>query len=261
MKRRMALVLAYDGTDFAGWQRQTNALSIQQVLEETIENLLHEPVHVTASGRTDAGVHAEGQVAALDLEHPIPAERLQAALNSNLPASIRVMDCYEAAPDFQPRYDAKRKTYRYTVFNGEVMPPKYRFTAVREYRKIDWGKVEQCMELLIGEHDFAAFHSTGSSEKTTTRILYEAKSYADPKEPALRHMEFTGNGFLYNMVRILVGTLLDIGCGKRDPKDIELAFQTGNRNLAGPTAPPQGLTLVQVEYEKNRINKEKTVDF
>ncbi len=252
MSRRIAFTLAYDGTDYAGWQRQTNALSIQQVLEDTIEALFHEKVHLVASGRTDAGVHAEGQVAAMDLVHPVPVERLQAALNSNLPASIRVMQAWEAEADFQPRYDAKRKTYRYTIYNGEILPPKYRLTAVREYRPVDWTLVAEAARGFEGTHDFSAFHSTGSSEGTTERTLYHVYCGADAQDPNLHFIELTGNGFLYNMVRIIVSTLLEIGCGKRKIEDIEQAFATGDRTMAGPTAPPQGLSLIRVEYEKNR---------
>ena len=252
MSRRIALRLAYDGTDYAGWQRQTNAVSIQQVLEETIENLFHEQVHLIASGRTDAGVHAEGQVAAMDLNHPVPPDRLLAALNSNLPSAIRVMDVWETSNDFQPRYDAKRKTYRYTIYAGEILPPKYRFTAMREYRPVNWDQVASVMKQLEGEHDFAAFHSTGSSEGSTIRTIYEARCEINGQDPHMHEIWLTGNGFLYNMVRIIVGTLLEIGCGKRSAEDIAKAFQTGERRFAGPTAPAQGLSLVSVEYEKNR---------
>ena len=250
--RRIAMRIAYDGTDYAGWQRQKNGLSIQQVLEETIERLFGEPVHLVASGRTDAGVHAEGQVAAFDLAHEVPVERLAAALNSNLPETIRVMEVWEATADFQPRYDAKRKTYRYAVYNADILPPQERLYAVREYRVIDWILVAEALTLIEGTHDFAAFHSTGSSEKSTERTIYEAKTYASAEDPNLHFIELTGNGFLYNMVRIIVGTVLDIGCGKRQVSCIEEAFRTGDRDLTGPTAPAKGLTLVQVEYEKTR---------
>ena len=250
--RRIALCIAYDGTDYAGWQRQKNGLSIQQVVEETIERLFAEPVYLIASGRTDAGVHAEGQVAAFDLMHEVPVERLMAALNSNLPETIRIMDAWEAEPDFQPRYDAKRKTYRYAVYNADILPPQRRLYAVREYRRIDWDLVAQALQSIEGTHDFAAFHSTGSSEKSTERTIYEARTYVSADDADMHFIELTGNGFLYNMVRIIVGTVLDIGCGKRNISCIEDAFRTGDRDLTGPTAPAKGLTLVRVEYEKTR---------
>ena len=173
-------------------------------------------------------------------------------MNSNLPETIRVMDLWEAAEDFQPRYDAKRKAYRYAVYNADILPPQSRLYAVREYRKIDWNKVSEALRKIEGTHDFAAFHSTGSSEKSTERTIYEAKTYASAEDAKLHFIELTGNGFLYNMVRIIVGTVLDIGCGKREMNCIEEAFETGNRDLTGPTAPAKGLTLVQVEYEKTR---------
>ena len=253
MKRNVKMILAYDGSRYYGWEHQPNTpLTIQGKVESVLSEMTGTPVEVIGAGRTDAGVHAEGQVAALDFVHEVPVERLKAALNSNLPETIRVMEAWEAAPDFQPRFDAKRKTYRYAVYNAEILPPQDRLFAVREYRRIEWKRVAEALHLIEGTHDFAAFHSTGSSEKGTVRTVFAARTWASAEKPDLHLIEVTGNGFLYNMVRIIVGTVLDIGCGKRKMSCIEAAFQTGNRDLTGPTAPAKGLTLVQVEYEKTR---------
>lgn len=242
--------IAYDGTEYAGWQRQTNGMTIQQILEEVVMTLFHEQVHIVASGRTDAGVHARGQIAAMTMEHSIPMERLTPAMNSRLPEDIRVMECWLAADDFHPRYDAKRKTYRYSIYAGTVMPPEYRRTSILERRPMHWEAVERMLCLLQGEHDFAAFQTTGSSAKTTVRTLYRAELIQSREIPGMYYIEVTGNGFLYNMVRIIVGTALEVGCGKRSLVSVEEALQTGNRNRTGPTAPPQGLTLMQVIYDR-----------
>ena len=250
--RRLAIQIAYDGTSYAGWQRQLNAVSIQQIIEEAVEAQFGEKIHLQASGRTDAGVHAEGQIAAFDLKHPISPDRFRLAINARLPEDIRIMDAWEAPAGFAPRFDAKKKTYRYSFYTGETLPPKYRLTAIHERRKIDLPIIESALPLFLGEHDFAAFHSTGSTVdvhgSSTVRRIFEIRLETDPADPALHHLWVTGSGFLYNMVRIMAGTLLEIGCGKRSATDIEKAFQTGDRHFAGPTAPAKGLTLVSVEY-------------
>ncbi len=246
--RRIALKIAYDGTGYAGWQRQKNGVSIQQTIEEAVYGLFHETVRLIASGRTDAGVHAAGQIAAMDLSHPIPADRLLMALNSRLPDSIRIMDCREVTANFNPRYDAKRKTYRYLVYEGRVLPPQYRFVAVQETRRMDWGRVREALRLLEGTHDFAAFQTTGRPVGTTVRTIEQAALSASPESPHLYSMDVTGNGFLYNMVRIIAGTALEIGCGKRQMETVTKALATGCRRFAGPTAPAKGLMLMSVEY-------------
>ena len=173
--RRIALTIGYDGTEYAGWQRQENGLAVQQVIEDVIEKLFHEQVHVMGSGRTDAGVHARGQVAAFDFKHPIPVERLKMALNANLPADIRIYQVWEAEAEFHPRFNAKRKTYAYRFINGEIMPPEMRkyHTLVKEPLNIE--KMQEALKLLEGEHDFLAFRSSGGMNLSTVRTIYSTE--------------------------------------------------------------------------------------
>lgn len=257
MSRRIVLKVAYDGTEYAGWQRQKNGVAIQQILEETVERQFHEKVHIVASGRTDAGVHARGQIAAMTLEHSIPTYGLMMALNSRLPASIRILDCREANKDFNPRYDAKRKTYRYTVYEGITMLPQYRNYAAFASKGLDWQAINEMLQMLVGVHDFAAFQTTGSSAQTTIREIYEIRLAVSQDDPALRYIDITGNGFLYNMVRIIAGTALDVGRGRRSRWMVEEALRTGERHLTGPTAPPQGLMLLNVEYAPEHFQMEQ----
>ena len=243
--RRIALKIGYDGTDYAGWQRQENGLAVQQVIEDVIEKLFHEQIHLMGSGRTDAGVHARGQVAAFDFEHGIPVDRLKLALNANLPADIRIYHVWEAAADFHPRFGAKQKTYAYRFINGDIMPPELRryYTLVKEPLHIE--VMEQALKLLEGEHDFLAFRSSGGMNLSTVRTIYHT---ALIKEEEGYRIEVTGNGFLYNMVRIIAGTLFEIGKGKLDLGCITQALEIGRRQLLGPTAPGTGLMLMSVEY-------------
>lgn len=243
--RRIALTIGYDGTEYAGWQRQENGLAVQQVIEDVIEKLFHERVHVMGSGRTDAGVHARGQVAAFDFKHPIPVERLKLALNANLPADIRIYQVWEAEAEFHPRFNAKRKTYAYRFINGEIMPPELRkyYTLVKEPLNIE--KMQEALKMLEGEHDFLAFRSSGGMNLSTVRTIYSAVL---KEEGEGYRIEVTGNGFLYNMVRIIAGTLFEIGKGKLDLECITKALNTGRRELLGPTAPGMGLMLMKVDY-------------
>ena len=277
--RRLCVVIAYDGTFYAGWQRQQNAVSIQEVLEEAILRQFHESVHVMGSGRTDAGVHALGQVACFDFEHPIPCDKLLLALNANLPEDIRILEVKEVDPSFHPQYGAKRKTYGYRFLNGKIMLPQYRYNTHLVPEPLDIEKIRRALSLLEGEHDFAAFRASGGQNLTTVRKIYEAKllriplaavplemagdhARATDKEAleeaeaaafgddgALYEIRVTGNGFLYNMVRIIAGTMFDIGKGKLPVEVIEEAIATGDREVLGVTAPAKGLTLLNVEYE------------
>ena len=240
MSRRIRMTIAYDGTRYAGWQRQKNGIAVQQRLEEAFYALFHEKVAVDASGRTDAGVHAWGQVAAVTLEHSIPIERLALALNSQLPEDIRVMEATETAPDFHPQFQAKRKTYRYTYFNGPFLPPQYRFYMAHIHEPMDMARMNEAAKALLGEHDFTAVSSAQRTSKTTVRRIYD---------PRVIQIEVTGNGFLYNMVRIIAGTLADIGRGRMPVSALADALQKKDRTLAGVTAPPQGLSLMRVFYE------------
>lgn len=247
--RRIAMEIGYDGTGYAGWQRQENGLGIQQVLEDTVQKLFHEQVHIMGSGRTDAGVHARGQVAAMDLQHPIAAERLLLALNANLPEDIRIYHVWEARQDFHPRFQAKQKTYGYRFLVGSVMPPELRryYTLVRG--PLNWEWMREALPLLEGEHDFTAFRSSGGANLSAVRTIYQARILPDGEGYRL---EVTGNGFLYNMVRIIAGTMLEIGKGRLPVSVIPEALATGCREILGPTAPAHGLMLLRVEYEPEK---------
>lgn len=250
--RRLALIIAYDGTNYGGWQRQLNAPSIQETLEEAIERQFHEKVHVMGSGRTDAGVHALGQVAAFDMEHPIPADKLLMALNSNLPDDIRILKIQEVPADFHPQYQAKKKTYVYRFFNGPVMLPEYRLNSALVLEKLDLEAMGKALSYLEGEHDFAAFRASGGQNLTTVRHIYEVKLTCRPAGAlgaSLIEIAVTGNGFLYNMVRIIAGAALEVGRHKIPPENLQKALLTGDRELLGPTAPAKGLRLEKVEYE------------
>ncbi len=242
---RAFLVLEYDGTDYAGWQRQKNGVSVQQKVEEALQSALGCPVKVTASGRTDAGVHALGQVTHLDYDGSIPPEKLCFALNAFLPGSIVVKKSGACESDFHARYSAKKKTYAYTFVESKVRRPLVERYAARVPEKLDDVAMHRAAQLFVGEHDFKAFCSTGSVVKTTTRTIYEAHVERTGDQVTFT---VTGNGFLYNMVRIMAGTLLAVGEGKKTEQDISVAFATGERKRAGKTVPPAGLTLKSVEY-------------
>lgn len=243
---RIKLVISYDGTNYHGYQKQPNGLSIQEVLENAIEKATGERVTVTASGRTDAGVHAKGQVCHFDTNSTIPPERFFRAINPHLPNDIKVLSSSLVNDDFNARKSAKRKTYAYSFYVAEVENPlKDRYFCYLE-KEPDFSKMESVKELFVGEHDFKAFSSTGSSANTTVRTIYSLEVI---KEKDSFSILVTGSGFLYNMVRIIAGALLDIGYGKLNEKDIIKAFESGERKVLGKTLPPNGLTLVEVKYE------------
>ena len=252
---RYVLKIAYDGTNYAGWQRQKNALSVQQVLEETIFSTLGVDARVTASGRTDAGVHAAGQVCHFDSEAiTVPPEKMPDCLNRFLPPDVRIVDGWGANETFDSNRSAKRKTYCYSLYvSPREMPLKERY-AVRIESAPSLEVLKNIAEIFEGEHDYKAFCASGSAVKTTVRTVYEVR-VEESESFGSRDIRIyvTGNGFLYNMVRTMVGTLLSIADKKRTEQDVETAYQTGNRNLLGKTMPAKGLTLMQVNY-----NEEKT---
>ena len=247
---RYVLKIAYDGTAYAGWQRQKNALSVQQCLEEAIEKALGTQVHITGSGRTDAGVHAAGQVCHFELEKSVPPEKMPDCLNRFLPPDIRAIEGWAADEGFDSNRSAKRKTYCYSLYISErEMPLKERY-AVRIDSAPLLEKLQAMAKLLEGEHDYKAFCASGSSVKTTVRTVYEVR-VEETQTFGGRDIKIfvTGNGFLYNMVRTMAGELLDLACGKRTEESLLRAYETGERNLLGKTMPAKGLTLMQVEYE------------
>lgn len=243
--RRIRLTLEYDGTAYAGWQRQENAVAVQQRVEEALCRLTREPLHVTGASRTDAGVHALGQVCAFDTESRIPAEKFSYALNTLLPDDIRVRESMEAAPDFHPRFQAQRKIYRYQIYNSPHASAILRHTHAHFMYPLDEQKMHREAQLIVGTHDFAPFAASGSVVKDTVRTMYSARV---ERQEQVVTLWVCGSGFLYNMVRILAGTLIQVGCGKLQEGAISRALTSGSRLDLGVTAPACGLTLMQIFY-------------
>ncbi len=247
--RNIKLTIAYDGTNYHGFQEQrsTGLVTIQEVLEKCLRRLAGREIRVTGAGRTDAGVHARGQVVNFDAAGwNIPAERIVLALNGMLPRDIAALEAEEVGPEFHARYSALAKTYRYTIYNSRIPSPFWRLYSHFVPRPLDVEAMEKAAQKLVGTHDFASFQAAGSPIKNTVRTLFSADVCREGKE--LIHLTFRGNGFLYNMVRIMVGTLIEVGLGKRDPDDMEAILAARDRTRAGPTAPPEGLCLERVEY-------------
>lgn len=248
---RYVMKIAYDGTAYAGWQRQKNAVSIQETLENAILQALGVDVRVTASGRTDAGVHAVGQVCHFDSDAlTIPPDRLPDCLNRFLPPDVRIVDGWGADVNFDSNRSAKRKTYCYSLYvSAREMPLKERFS-VRVEDAPSLERLREAAKLFEGEHDFKAFCASGSSVKTTVRTVYEVK-VEETESFGSRDIKIfvTGNGFLYNMVRTMTGELLDLALGRRTKESLQKAFETGERNLLGKTMPAKGLLLVEVNYD------------
>ena len=251
--RNIKLVIEYCGADYCGWQVQNNGLAIQHVLEKQLSRLTGEKIKINGSGRTDAGVHALGQTANFNTESNIPAEGFVSALNNYLPEDIAIVSACEVPEDWHARFSATGKHYRYVIC-GRKQAIMHSRAAVVRY-KLDAEKMQQAADRLCGEHDFAAFMASGSSVSSTVRTVHKAvisreKSLADAQNGFLI-FDVWGNGFLYNMVRIMAGTLIDIGRGHLDIGCIDEAFATGDRSRLGHTAPAEGLYLVEVFYDKD----------
>ena len=244
--RNIKLTIEYDGKDFNGWQKQPNKLNIQGTIEQAIKCVTGEDVELNASGRTDAGVHALGQVANFKTNSKIPIEKFAIAINSRLKKSIVIKKAEEVDERFHSRLNCKKKTYRYIINNSEEGSAIYRNLETHIPQRLDVSKMEQAIKYFEGEHDFRAFKASGTSSKSSVRTIYEAKLY---KIDEKIFIELTGNGFLYNMVRIIVGTLVDVGLGKISPEDIPQIIDEGKRENAGKTLPPNGLYLLNVMYE------------
>jgi len=245
-------LIQYDGTDFHGWQVQENARSIQGELERVIGMLEDAPVKVTGSGRTDAGVHAEGQVANVFLNRAFTPEKLRGAINGNLWRDIRILDARQAPDEFHARFSARRKTYVYRVINAPVMSPFWRRYAHHEARPLDLVRMEKASRFFLGEHDWTAFSSADADGENKVRdvtdltieTVWDARAQA-----AIIEFRISAKGFLRYMVRSIVGTLLEVGRGEKSSDTIQTAIVTGDRNLAGKTASAHGLTLLKVDYD------------
>ena len=244
--RNIKLTIEYDGKDFNGWQKQPNKLNIQGTIEQAIKAITGEDVELNASGRTDAGVHALNQVANFKTNSQIPIEKFAIAINSRLKKSIVIKKAEEVEERFHSRLNCKRKTYRYIINNSETGSAIYRNLETHIPQKLDTEKMEKALKYFEGEHDFKAFKASGTSSKSSIRTIYKAEVIKMPNNRI--YIELTGNGFLYNMVRIIAGTLVDVGTGKIEPEDIEKIIESKDRTNAGKTLPPQGLYLVCVNY-------------
>ena len=244
--RNIKLVIEYDGKDFNGWQKQPNKLNIQGTIEKAIETITGEKVDLMASGRTDAGVHAFGQVANFKTNSNIPIDKFAIAINSNLKKSILIKSAEEVEENFHSRLKCKRKTYRYIINNSKYGTAIYRNLETHIPVKLNVDKMQKAVKYFEGEHDFKAFKASGTSSKSSVRIIYKAEVIK--KEEERIFIELTGSGFLYNMVRIISGTLVDVGLGKILPEEIPNIIKSQKRENAGKTLPPQGLYLMKVEY-------------
>lgn len=243
--RRIRLIIAYDGTNYVGWQVQPNGVSIQAHLERALFELTGETVRVEGSGRTDSGVHARAQVAHFDTEARMAADKFAVAMNMHLPADIRVLYSEECDPAFHARFSAKQKQYAYTVQIGAHADVFSRFITLHLHNVPDFDAMQQAASMLLGTHDFSAFKCAGRDVDSAVRTIYQSEW---TKNGAFWTYSVTGNGFLYNMVRIIVGTMLEIGSGKRPVSDIKKALASGKRSDCGATAPAHGLTLMRVCY-------------
>ena len=245
--RNIKLIIEYDGKEFNGWQKQPNKLNIQGTIEQAIKLVTGEEVDLTASGRTDAGVHAFGQVANFKTNANIPIEKVAIALNSNLKKSIRIISAEEVDERFHSRLSCKRKTYSYVINNSEFSSAIYRNLETHIPQKLNVEKMKEAAKYFEGEHDFKAFKASGTSSKSSVRTIYKAEVIDAPNNRI--YIELTGSGFLYNMVRIISGTLVDVGTEKIKPEDIKNIIESKDRTLAGKTLPPNGLFLVDVKYD------------
>ena len=244
--RNIKLTIEYDGKDFNGWQKQPGKLNIQGSIEAAIKQITGEDVQLNASGRTDAGVHAWGQVANFKTESNLPIEKFPIAINTKLKRSIRIINAEEVDERFHSRLSCKRKTYRYVINNSEYASAIYRNLETHIPQKLDINKMKEAVKYFEGEHDFKAFKASGTSSKSSVRTIYKAEVLEMPNNRI--YIELTGNGFLYNMVRIIAGTLVDVGLEKIEPEEIPNIIKQGKRDLAGKTLPPNGLYLLRVEY-------------
>ena len=244
--KRVKLVVAYDGTNYRGWQVQNNGETIESMLNRAISSLTGEEIHVMGSSRTDSGVHAMGNVAVFDTEARMAADKFSYALNQRLPEDIRIQNSCEVPLDFHPRYQKTVKTYEYHILNREFPLPAYRLNAHFTYRPLDIARMQEAARYLVCEHDFQSFCAAGAQVKTTVRTIYELTV---EKEGDLIVIRITGNGFLYNMVRIIAGTLMKVGMGEWEPERMTEILEGRDRKLAGPTAPAKGLTLMEIHFK------------
>ena len=243
--RNIKLIIEYDGKGFGGWQKQPNKLNIQGEIEKAISEITGEEIELIASGRTDSGVHSLGQTANFKTNSNIPIEKIPIAINSKIKKSIVIKDAEEVDERFHSRYSVKSKKYRYTINNSKYGSAIFRNVEFHYPYELDVNKMNEAAKYFEGEHDFKAFKASGTSSKSSVRKIFKAEVYRNGDRVFI---ELTGNGFLYNMVRIIAGTLVDVGLEKIQPEEIPNIILQGKRELAGKTLPPNGLYLLKVEY-------------
>ena len=239
------LTIAYNGTNYSGWQRQENSITIQETVEKAIKKLFEKNLEIRGASRTDAGVHALGQRAVFIHKHTIPMENLPLAINNFLPPDIRILKAEISHEEFHPQYDAKNKTYKYKIYNKKIMNPLEDNFAWHVNTWLDINLMKRAAHYLIGTHDFNAFCASGATTKTTTRTVNEITI---SRKDDIVEISINGNGFLYNMVRIIAGTLAYVGYGKLEAEEVHNILKNKDRTKAGITAPPNGLTLIQINY-------------
>jgi len=244
--KRIMLVVAYDGTNYCGWQVQNNGNTIEGELNKALSALFGESIEVIGASRTDSGVHALGNVAVFDTQARMPAEKMVYAINRRLPDDIRVQKSFQVADDFHPRKCACTKYYEYRILNREFELPSQRLNTYFYRRPLNVEDMQAACNYFLGEHDFKSFCSIHTQAETTVRTIY---SLNVEKEGDIISIRISGNGFLYNMVRIIAGTLIQVGIGAVKPEAVEEMIAVCDRQAAGPTAPPEGLTLVRMEYK------------
>ena len=261
--KRIRLIISYDGTNYVGWQVQKNGIAIEQVINEHLSNLLKEDITIIGASRTDSGVHALGNVAVFDTNTRIAPEKIMYALNQQLPDDIKIVRSEEVAPDFHPRYTNCQKTYRYDILNSRVCLPKDRLYTDYVYYPLDTEKMRTAAAYLLGEHDFTAFSSAGGQQKSMVRTIYSLdvveemiampegadNIHPDDFPPKKIHISITGNGFLYNMVRIIAGTLEKVGMGMYPPEYVKEILESKDRQKSAPKAAARGLTLMEIHYD------------
>lgn len=245
-KRRVKLIIGYDGTNYCGWQIQDNGITVEEIINRELSRLLGEKIAVIGASRTDSGVHALGNVAVFDTITKIPPEKICFALNQRLPEDITIQASEEVPLDFHPRFCNSTKTYEYQILNRRFDIPVMRLYTHFVYMPLDLEKMQKAAFYLVGRHDFKSFCSARTQVKDTVREIYTLDLW---KEGEIIKIRISGNGFLYNMVRIIVGTLIKVGLGVYPPEHVQEILEAKDRNTAGPKAPAKGLTLIGIRYE------------
>lgn len=245
--KRIKLVVAYEGTNYCGWQIQPTGVTIEEVLNKALSELLGESIKVTGASRTDSGVHSLGNVAVFDTDTRIPPEKICYAVNQRLPEDIVVQSSCEVASDFHPRHCYSEKTYEYRILNRKIPIPTLRKDTYFYYRNLDVEKMKRAAAYLVGTHDFKSFCSIHTTVEDTVRTILSCEIEKTPED--IVTIRVTGTGFLYNMVRIIAGTLVQVGVGEKEPEDILEILEKKDRSAAGPTAPAHGLTMIGIEYK------------